>query len=119
MNSNFGRAVPSTSMDITFTMALSAVYPTQGSTEGGTLLVISGAGFGDPDNIQITVGGNPCPIYEFTDSYCVTSNTCDPKPAISYDSITCVAPAFTGIKDLNEFKKGARKTLLEHYNQKE
>ena len=96
MNRAFGRAVPSTSMDITVTMDMTAVYPTQGSTEGGTLLVITGSGFGDPDNIQITVGGNPCPLYEFTDNYCVTTNTCEPKPVISYESLTCVAPASTG-----------------------
>ena len=57
-----------------YNFALDAITPDVGSVRGGTMLYLSGAGFGS--NVTVTIGGLACDLVTF-----------------NYSSINCITPA--------------------------
>ena len=63
-----------------------AVSPSKGSTEGGTLITVTGTGFGlDPADVEVDIDGTQCTVTSSspTEIQCVTGRPPQGSPAIA------------------------------------
>lgn len=71
-----GHATNTNNKQITSTAKIIGIIPTEGSTNGGTIIEIAGNGFGD--GTTVTIGGNTCEI-----------------TSVTLSSVKCKSPAHT------------------------